>query len=303
MRPLQQFLAFLVYSNLFIAGCAFALTWETFYLFRLPASINWYLLLMFLCTVFVYSLHYFVKSKKEKTDSRLTWCRNNVSLLRIIIFLSFIFITGSVIWHYQFIFTRTGHFNYRNLAWFIIIPLLALGYSYPLNPWNKKSLRQIGWLKMASLSFIWSFTTVVLPVLMLTDTIHDPPGNMQVAVLFLHRFFFIAALSFLFNINDYEEDKNDGIKTIVVLLGPGKSLQYGKWIMPLANAGTALLLMYYFKLFHPAHYAALLIPIILLFLLYQRFSARKDEVSFVIRNDGLMIVKALLLIFAVLMPK
>lgn len=303
MRPLQQFLAFLVYSNLFIAACAFTLTWETFCLLHLPASINWYLLLMFLCSLFVYSLHYFVKRKKEITDSRLTWCRNNISLLRTIIFLSFIFIIGGVIWHYEFIFTRTGHFNYRNLAWFIIIPLLALGYSYPLNPWNKKSLRQIGWLKMASLSFIWSFTTVVLPVLMLTDTIHDHPGNRQVAVLFIHRFFFIAALSFLFNINDHEEDKKEGIKTIAVLLGPGKSLQYGKWIMLPANALSAALLLYCFKLNQPVYYAALLIPVILLFLLYQRFPNRKDEAAFVIRNDGLMIVKALLLIFAVLMPK
>ena len=300
MKPVQQFLAFLVYSNLFIATCAFALTCETFYLLRLPASINWYLLLMFLCTVFVYSLHYFVKRKKEITDSRLKWCRKNMSLLVAIIALSFILITGGVIWHFQSIFIKAGHFNYSNLAWFIIIPLLAFGYSYPLNPWNKKSLRQVGWLKMASLSFIWSFTTTALPVLMLPENLYSHPDNKQVAILFFHRFFFIAALSFLFNINDYEEDKKDGIKTFAVLLGPKKSLTYGKWIMPVANAATAFLLMYYLHLFHPAYYAALLIPVILIFLLYQRFSGRKDEAAFVIRNDGLMIVKALLLIFAVL---
>jgi 4-hydroxybenzoate polyprenyltransferase len=152
---------------------------------------------------------------------------------------------------------------------------------------------------MASLSFIWSFTTVVLPVLMLPENMYSYPENKQVAVLFFHRFFFIAALSFLFNINDYEEDKKDGIKTFVVLLGPGKSLQYGKWIMSLANAITAVLLLNFFKLNQPVYYAALLIPVILLYLLYQRFSARKDEAAFVIRNDGLMIIKALLLIFAV----
>jgi len=300
LKPVRQFLAFLVYSNLFIATCAFALTLETICLLRLPYSINWFLLLIFLCTLFVYGLHYYVKCKKEKTDSRLKWCRKNVNLLSAIIVSGFIFIACVIIWHYQSIFKTGGHFNYLNLAWFIIIPVLVLGYSYPLNPWNKKSLRQIGWLKMASLSFIWSFTTVVLPVLMLPENIISYPENKQVAILFVQRFFFIAALGFLFNIHDYEEDKKDGIKTFAVLLGTGKSLQYGKWIMPLANAITAALLLNFFKLNYFAGYVALLLPVILLFVNYQCFPARKDEVAFVIRNDGLMIIKALLLIFAVL---
>jgi 4-hydroxybenzoate polyprenyltransferase len=296
----KKLLPFLIYSNLFIASCALLLTIETFCLLHLPASMNWYLLLMFLSALFVYSLHYFVKSKKEKTDSRLDWCRKNDKLLLTIIVCSFIFIAGGILWHYQSIFMKTGHFNYVNLTWFIIISGVAFGYSYPLNPWNKKSLRQVGWLKMASLSFTWSFTTTVLPVLLLPEQLYSHPGNNQMVALFLHRFFFIAALSFLFNINDYEEDIKDGIKTIAVLLGPGKSIQYGKWIMCLANAGTAALLLYIFHMNHPVYYAALLLPVVLLFLLYQRFTSQKDELAFVIRNDGLMIVKALLLIFAVL---
>lgn len=214
--------------------------------------------------------------------------------------LSLLLIIGGVIYHYPSIFEKNGQFNYRNLAWFIIIPLLALGYSYPLNPWNKKSLRQIGWLKMASLSFIWSFTTVVLPVLMLPSATTRSVDNIYVVILFIHRFFFIAALSLLFNINDYDEDKKDDIKTIAVLIGPLKSLRYGKWLMTFLNIVAAFLLLYYFELLNPVYFAALLLPVILLFLLYHRFSASKNEAIFVIRYDGLMIVKALLLIFALL---
>lgn len=296
----KQLLHFIVYSNFFIAACALGLTYETFQLLHLPHSLNWYLLLIFLCTIFVYCLHYFVKSTKEKTDSRLEWCRHNKALLQLIILLSFILIAGGVIYHYQFIFETTGQFNYHNLAWFIIIPLLALGYSYPLNPWNKKSLRQIGWLKMASLSFIWSFTTVVLPVLMLNEKTSSSAYNQQVIVLFINRFFFIAALSLLFNINDYEEDKADGIKTVAVLLGPAKTLRFGKWIMLLLNVVAAFLLLYFFELQSPGFYAALLIPLLLLFTLYDKFTHVKDEAIFVIQHDGLMILKALLLIFALL---
>lgn len=296
----RRLLDFIVYSNSFIALCALALTYETFCLLHLPKTLNWYLLLIFLCTVFVYSLHYFVKARKEKKDSRLDWCRRNRSLLLTIIIFSFILITGGVIWHYKMIFLKNGYFNYGNLAWFIFIPLLAMGYSYPLIPWNKKSLRQVGWLKMASLSFIWSFTTVVLPILMHPDK--DEMGNstLLVAVLFIHRFFFIASLGFLFNINDYEEDKQDGIKTIAVLLGPQKSLQNGKWVVLALNTAASIILWYYLNIREIAYIIALLIPVSLLFFLYYRFSKQSDEAWFVIRYDGLMILKALLLIFAVL---
>ncbi len=314
MSSLQKFLQFSVYSNLFIGACALALTCETFALLQLPITSNWYLLLIFLCTVFIYALHYYVKQFKEKTDDRLEWCRRNRSWLLFIVIFSLVLIAGGVLYHYSSIFGKPGHFNYRNLFWFIIIPLIALAYSYPLTPWNKKSLRQIGWLKMISLSFIWSFTTVALPVLMATGneiSLAGGPNGLsegvlwdlwsnQLTVLFVHRFFFIAALSLLFNINDYEEDKNDGIKTIAVVWGPAKSLNQGKWLMALTNITSSIFLLQIFPSRGPLFIIAVFVPVVLLFLLYHRFKANRDEAAFVIRHDGLMIVKALLLIFAVL---
>ncbi|MFZ1532617.1 MAG: hypothetical protein WAT14_00540 [Chitinophagaceae bacterium] len=296
----KRILDFIVYSNFFIAACALLFTYETFCLLHLPASLNWYLLLIFLCTIFVYSLHYFVKSTKEKNDTRLVWCRANRKLLQLIILASFLLIAAGVLYHFKSIFITEEGFDYRNLAWFIIIPLLSLAYSHPLNPWNKKSLRQIGWLKMGSLSFIWSFTTVILPVLMQHDSINGLLPNKYALVLFINRFVFIASLSLLFNINDYEEDKLDNIKTLAVVLGPGKSILYGKWLMLLMNAAAAFFLLHYFELNNPLFYAALLLPVIIVFLLYHQFSPMKDETTFIIRYDGMMIVKALLLIFALL---
>jgi 4-hydroxybenzoate polyprenyltransferase len=151
---------------------------------------------------------------------------------------------------------------------------------------------------MVSLSFIWSFTTVVLPVLMWPG--EDVTGTIQLSVLFFHRAFFIAALSVLFNINDYDEDKKDGIRTIAVIAGPSKTLKYGKWIMIIVNISASLLLIHFFRLYQLFYYAAIFIPVVLLFFLYLFFKPGTDEASFAARYDGLMIVKALLLIFAVL---
>ena len=295
----KSILRFVVYSNFFIGLCALALAFETFVLLDIPVSNSWFLLLVFLCTVFIYSLHYFVKSKSTKTDSRLSWCRRNRILLLIILLASLLLSIGGVIYHYQVIFLKDGKFNYRNLTWFCLIPLIALAYSYPIIPWKSKSIRQIGWLKMASLAFIWSFTTVILPVLMLHDSANTHYSTVQTIALFINRFFFIAALGFLFNINDYEEDKDDKIKTMAVLLGPSKSLYWGKWLSAGINILTGLSLIYFFGLHQPPLYAAILLPPLLVFFSFHNFKFSTEEAPFVLRYDGLMIIKVLLLIFAV----
>lgn len=298
MKGLRNFTRFFVYSNLFIGLCATALAAETFVLLQLPASLRWYLPLLGCCTVFVYCLHYFVKNNTHKNDSRLQWCRQNRSLLMLLMFASAGAIAGTVLWHFNAIFLHNGGINWNNIALFILIPFLALAYSHPLNPWNKKSLRQSGWLKLALLSFTWSFTTTVLPVAMLV-TDHSP-APYPLLVLFIHRFFFMAALSVLFNIRDYEVDKADGVKTIAVLLGPAQSLQKGKWLTALLQVASTVWLIVSFGLYAPAYYLALGIPVVLVYLAYQSFRKSDEEVFFVLRYDGLMIVKALLLIFALL---
>lgn len=298
MKGFRNFSHYLVYSNIFIGCCATALAAETFVLLQLPPSLNWYLLLLGCCTLFVYCLHYYVKIKKDKTDSRLQWCRQHSNLLLLLMTGSALAIGGGVVWHFNSIFLRHGHINWNNLAWFIIVPLLALGYSHPLNPWNKKSLRQTGWLKLVLLSFTWSFTTTVLPVLMLV-TDHTPPVY-PLLVLFIHRFFFIASLCVLFNIGDYEEDKADGVHTIAVLLGPAQTLQKGKRLTLLLNTACTIWLITSFGLYAPVYYLALGIPVVLVYLSFQYFRSPEEEAFFVLRYDGLMIVKALLLIFALL---
>lgn len=298
MSGLHSFFRFLVYSNLFIGLCAAALAAETFLLYGLPRSLDWYIPLLFYCTLFVYSLHYASKLRKGKSGSRMQWCRQHPAILPATIIVSAAGIAGLVIIHRNELFFSNGTLRYSNIAWFILIPLLALAYSHPLNPVSKKSLRQVGWLKMVLLSGTWSFTTTALPILMLVPAGTVPAGPL--AALCLHRFFLAASLSILFNILDYDEDRADGIKTIAVSLGPVRTLQSGKWVTGLLNAASAFWLIRAFDLWHPVFYLALGLPVLLVFAAYQRFRREGEEVFFVLRHDGLMIVQALLLIFALL---
>lgn len=295
----KRLLYFIVFSNFFIGLCALGLTMETFVLLDLPISINWYLLLIFLCTIFIYSLHYYVKSFTSKNDTRLQWCRVNRPLLRLIVFTSPLLCIGIAIIHYRPLFLGNGQLNYSNLAWLILISSLTLAYSYPIIPGLKKSLRRVGWAKMASLSFIWSFATVIVPVLLSSTDQTKLINRIDVAALFTHRFLFIASLGFLFNILDYYEDKEDGITTAAVWLGPAKSLSTGKWLTVIAGLISSGWLIHQFNLYRPEFYAALAFPVMLLFLSFRNPYKSNDEAVIVLRYDGLMIVKALLLIFAV----
>lgn len=300
MKAITLFIRFFVYSNIFIACCALALTLETFYLLKLPASLNWFLLLTFLCTLFVYSLHYYSKTHTEGSG-RLGWNYENRKLIKSIILLSLFFIAGGVAWHYKAIFFPDGTFSIRNFIWFVIVPFVSLAYSHRLNPWSKKSLRQIGWLKLFSLSFVWSFTTVLLPVIMWTDASKCDP--VLISILFIQRFIFMMALCVLFNIKDAEEDKREGIRTYAAIYGPNKILQIGKWLFLILNLVSGYLLLYYFNLSGLYYWIAALIPVLLIFYSFQYFKPSIETAWFVFRYDGLMIVKALLLIFAIIITR
>ena len=59
------------------------------------------------------------------------------------------------------------------------------------------------------------------------------------------------------------------------------------------------MLFSYFGVYQPAFFAAVILPAILLFFAFHNFRFSTEEAPFVLRYDGLMIIKALLLIFAV----
>jgi len=299
---MKNFARYLVYTNIFIGACAAALTAETYTVLGLPLALYWYILLLFLSTVFVYSLHYYAKLKKpdSKEDQRLRWYFYHRRLLPVMIVSSAILIAGGVLFHANAIFFPGGTFSWLNLSCFILVPLLSLAYSHPFRLFRsdkKTTLRQFGLLKLLLLAFTWAFTTTILPVIMLA------PGALAahplLLPLFIQHFVFIGALSVLFNVRDYEEDKRDHIRTLAVVLGPATTLRKAGRLAVLVNTVVNGWLLWNMHTWSEWLVAALFIPVILLWLGFNNFPEDADESLFIIRFDGLMILKAALLIFAV----
>jgi 4-hydroxybenzoate polyprenyltransferase len=296
-KHLRSFNEWTVYSNLFIALCAAGLTWETFVLLQAPVWLYWYLPLIFFSVLFIYNLHYYQKIKPGDGSDRYKWVFKYRHFSLGLMINCLLFITGGVALKFKDVFTENGKLRYLYIFLFAGILLVSLAYSHPIIPFTKKTLRQAGWLKLLLLGFVWAFATTILPVMMLYK-LELTKDNTQLVALFVHRFIFIASIAVLFNIRDYAEDKKDNIKTIAVVAGPQQTLLYGKWITLVLNTVAGICLAGSFSFKQPAIIFSLVLPALLIFALYHFFKPGQDEAVFVWRHDGLMLLKALLLIFA-----
>jgi 4-hydroxybenzoate polyprenyltransferase len=286
----------LVFSNIFIAACAGALTAETFALLNLRYA-YWFIGIIFCSTLLVYNLHYLLKSKSEKFDVRLGWMRNNNTMIIAISICSLLTLIALVILHYRYFFIKGNSLNGIKLLLFVAIPFLALAYSHPILPGRKKRVRTWGWFKPVYLSLFWSVITSILPLYFLFPEIIFNDTS-AVSILVLQRFTFMLGLCILFNIKDLEEDEKDGLKTLAVVYGKQSTLYYGKWILLFFNSICTGLLIWQQSYANLLIFVALFIPVLLVWLLFHYFHRSNNTAAFVLINDGVMVIKAVLLIFA-----
>ncbi|MBK8952939.1 MAG: UbiA family prenyltransferase [Chitinophagaceae bacterium] len=185
---------------------------------------------------------------------------------------------------------------------FAIIGILSIAYSHTFSLLGIKAIRHKGKIKLLYLSAVWTFTTAVMPVLFNMGQTYSL-FQLQFIFFTLHRFIFIAALSFIFNIYDISEDKENNISTFAVMAGQQKSLMTGKWLFTLLYICLSITLLLTLSSVYFFIILAILLPAPIIYFAYNNFNSRMPESTFALLYDGLMIVKALLLIFAVTVSK
>lgn len=298
MKALQKFKRFVVFSNLFISLCAAFLTAETLFLFRFPVSYHLFGLFVFSGTLFVYSLHYLLKKDMAVPDERQTWRQSNKWLFGYIIFFSLAGTLSISIFLFKIIFSSNLITSIELFFILALIGLLSVIYSHPIKLLKDQSLRKFGRFKLLYLSLIWTATTGLVPFLLLQGSNSQYIDNFQITVFAVHRLFFIGSVAFLFNIYDYYEDKECGTNTFAVSWGQKRSLIIGKWSFLTLNLFATVVFIISFRITSVIIPMAMLIPSVAVFLFYENFDPDEPESSFVLRHDGLIIIKALLLIFA-----
>lgn len=214
-----KFINFLLYSNIYIAFCAVAMTAQTLYVFDIDIKTSSALLgLVFFSTLVIYALHRLVSL--SKVDKSL-----DVERFKVI---------GAYKEHIQ-IYAGLGILGggvcffclNRPTQYALILPaLLSLGYVIPFMGNKKLRLRDVHFIKIFLIAIVWSYVTVLLPFLEFKIAI----GVRELGIL-LERILFIFVITLPFDLRDWEIDKKNQVRTIPATIGVKNTLRLALFIL------------------------------------------------------------------------
>ncbi|MCP4443209.1 MAG: UbiA family prenyltransferase [Aureispira sp.] len=280
----QSIIDFLLYSHLFIAFCAIAMTAQTFFLLDYDWQLAWpLLLLVFSATLVVYALHRLIsldKIKKSLHTQRYKTIRRYA--LHIKVYAAVAMLLGV----FSFFYLQ------RVTQFLLILPaLLSVGYVVPFLGGQKKRLRDINFIKIFLIAGVWAYVTVCLPFAEL--------GLLHTSKLWywgVERAIFIFIITLPFDIRDWEIDKAAGVQTLPATLGVQATLI-------LVTILTIVWLILVFLLYPLSIFYGLLVSGLTTYLLVLRSPKQSNDYYFTAVMDGTMLIQFLLVLVSVLVLK
>ena len=267
----------LLYSNVWIATCAAAMTLQTKYILTKQSQCDALALFVFCATLALYGLHRIVGMKKIKPFQN-TGRFYTIHQQRLVI--SCCTLAAIVLGAITFFGLSRG----SQLA--LSIPaLISLAYSLPIFK-QKRRLRDVNGIKIFLIASVWSWITVGLVV-----TEYQITWNRILLYLLLERFFFILAIAIPFDIRDIEIDQYHRIATLPNRLGEKNS----KW---LALSCLGIMLFFSFSLWqfgayrHTQFYSLLLTTTFSGAVIWNPFQVKHDYYYAGV-VDGLMLLQSL----------
>ncbi len=263
---------FFVYSHLFIAFCALALTIETFFVFKLPLKNNLlYLVVVFFATSIAYNTKlvyaFFYKPNVSDADKSRWAVRNKIPIL-IVLGVSLVGIMSAI-------------FFLQPYTLVLLIPLgvLSLGYSFPIViQGHKIVLREIPFIKTILVAAVWTVVVAYLPFVEASNTVNW--------IWVLLEFLFLFPLALLFDIKDIDIDVN-------VITTPSVIGVIGTKALSISILLLRFGLIYYFW-----DVPFLLLPeavstIVSIFCIVYFVKMKASEYFYMVWIDGLMLLKFL----------
>jgi 4-hydroxybenzoate polyprenyltransferase len=203
-----------IHSNIYLSVAAVLLTVSAQVQLGMQPQWQPYLFLIFFATLFEYNRHRLIAVLTDKdalNSEKNRWVRENQKKFYFLVFLSVAGFFAAVI------STKTDV-----LLSFLPLGILTFLYLVPGSE-NKNyffKLREVPYLKIFLIAFVWSASTILLPVIQAGERILDS----QVILLFSERFLFIFAIAIPFDIRDMQADRDAGLKTIPLLINQKKAL-------------------------------------------------------------------------------
>lgn len=272
---LKKLVEFILFSSIFIALCAVGFCIETNILLGLPLNSFSFYCFVFGATLLQYNLHYSAKKIAVKNSERLSWSMNNKN-----IHLSLLIIGGILILFSFF------SFHLKHFLILCCLGAISFLYSFPFLPFGKKKrIKDYGFLKIVTLSLLWTLVTVWFPV----NTM--PHDKVLFVFVFAKRFIFMFILCLLFDLRDIEIDRKENINTIPVALGKRNCYLLSYLLLALFLAISVFQYLYAAQLLF---LIAMIISVIITFVIIQRTRKTNSDFIYLAGIDGMMLLQALL---------
>lgn len=169
--------------------------------------------------------------------------------------------------------------------------IVAVIYSLPFVRWHGRwlRLRDISYLKIILIVFIWTLVTILLPYLNIQQ--HGLP-KATLILLFIERLLFYLAITLPFDVRDYATDTQHGLNTLVTYLGKKNTLKLSLAAL-ISSALVAIIHYFYIYPQHQLGVNTLLIYPFIGYLLAQNLST-KPYWFYSLFLDGCMIAQFVL---------
>ena len=273
----KKILDVFLFSSLYISLCAVVMVWQTTWLLDLSVTrhYSWF---VFFSTICSYNFHWLLTPKQHSPVTRLDW----IPSYRII---QVVLICISAIGAAYFFFSLWQHAH-----WLMVGVLLTFLYSAPKLPVKASNvLKKIAIGKTIYLSFVWTYVTTVLPLL-----IEGEQWNAADLSFVASRFFLIYAICILFDFRDREQDRQEGIRSMITYFNErGVDIVF-YLSLALFFIATGLLMLFGFSLL-----MVLLLgfPGLLVAALHPYSKKASSDYLYFFVLDGLMMLSALIIWF------
>ena len=266
---------FFLFSSLFIALCAVIMVWQTYYLFDLPTYYPFVFFVFFgsLCS---YNFHWYLTPGLYGGSYRTHWSVRNKNLHLVL------FVIG---------FFGCAWYCVRLLEywpWLMATAFITFLYSAPKIPFTIFAhLKKIAIGKTIFLALVWTHITAVLPLLL-----QDIDWQTQHFLFAVNRFFLIYPICILFDYRDRDEDKKEGIKSMITLFseqGVNRLFYVCIAVFIITSMGLYLTGM------PLGNSIALFIPGLIVMLVYDHSKRITSDYYYYFFLDGLMMFSAILL--------
>ncbi|MBC7827332.1 MAG: hypothetical protein H7122_06280 [Chitinophagaceae bacterium] len=275
---LRRFFDFLIFSSLFIAGCAVIMVYQVNDIFQLHYPAKPYLWFVFFSTICSYNFHWYFTPHTASENRRIVWTHQHKGLHLLLILVGCI---GAFLFFLQLA---------EYWKWIGISVILTFLYSAPKLPFRPAQfLRKIAVGKTIFLSTVWMYVTSALPIILSGEK-----WGISHLLFCMGRFFLIYAICIIFDFRDREQDKLEGIKSMItVFTEKGINILFYSSIIVFLLSTIAL----YFLGLSIALVILLLGPGLIVGLSYRYMKKNFSDYLYYCALDGMMAFSALLTSF------